>query len=86
MRGAGIRLDQFLKWAGVAPTGGQAKALVVTGCVTVNGRPESRRGRQLRPGDIVGVRRPSGLHHPPAEREGSAEDLFEVVGSGGDGP
>jgi ribosome-associated protein len=27
----------------------------VDGGVTVNGEPESRRGRQLNPGDVVGV-------------------------------
>lgn len=48
-----IRLGQFLKLAGLAEDGGQAKALVEDGAVTVNGRAETRRGRQLRAGDVV---------------------------------
>jgi len=41
--------------AGAASTGGHAKLLVQEGQVTVNGEIETRRGRSLRPGDIVGV-------------------------------
>lgn len=48
-----ITLDAFLKWAGVVQTGGQAKALIASGRVSVNGEPERRRGRKLRPGDRV---------------------------------
>jgi ribosome-associated protein len=50
-----ITLDAFLKWAGVADTGGQAKALITAGVVTVNGEVEPRRGRKLRPGDRVAL-------------------------------
>ena len=48
-----IRLGQLLKLAGIADSGGEARALVETGEVTVNGEPELRRGRQLRRGDVV---------------------------------
>ena len=48
-----IRLGQFLKLAGLAEDGGQAKALLEAGEVTVNGRPEARRGAQLKAGDVV---------------------------------
>ena len=48
-----IRLDQFLKLAGVVGTGGQAKLLIQDGQVMVNGETETRRRRQLVPGDIV---------------------------------
>jgi ribosome-associated protein len=48
---AGITLGDVLKWAGIAPTGGQAKLLVRSGRVTVNGMVERRRGRRLAPGD-----------------------------------
>lgn len=51
-----ITLDAFLKWAGVADTGGHAKALIASGEVSVNGEVELRRGRKLRPGDRVAVR------------------------------
>jgi ribosome-associated protein len=50
-----IRLGQLLKLAGEAGTGGEAKAILASGDVTVNGEPEARRGRQLHPGDVVGV-------------------------------
>lgn len=48
-----IRLDQFLKWAGLVSTGAQAKLLIQNGDVRVNGSLESRRGRKLGPGDQV---------------------------------
>lgn len=50
-----IRLGQLLKLAGVLETGGDVKELLATGTVSVNGEPETRRGRQLHPGDVVGV-------------------------------
>jgi ribosome-associated protein len=50
-----ITLGQLLKLAGVAETGGHAKELVLDGAVTVNGQEERRRGRKLRPADIVRV-------------------------------
>ncbi|MEW8979706.1 MAG: S4 domain-containing protein YaaA [Symbiobacterium sp.] len=50
-----ITLDAFLKWAGVAETGGHAKQIIATGAVSVNGEPEQRRGRKLRPGDRVSL-------------------------------
>lgn len=50
-----IRLGQLLKLAGVIGAGAEAKALLADGIVTVNGEVETRRGRQVRPGDEVGV-------------------------------
>ena len=50
-----IRLGQLLKLAGAASGGADAKALIASGQVTVNGEPELRRGRQLHPGDVVRV-------------------------------
>jgi ribosome-associated protein len=55
VRGDMIRLGQLLKVAGIAGSGGEAKALLEDGAVQVNGEPESRRGRQLRAGDEVTV-------------------------------
>jgi ribosome-associated protein len=55
IRGEVIRLGELLKLAGVVATGGEAKALLASAPVTVNGEPESRRGRQLRAGDEVRV-------------------------------
>ncbi len=53
IRGHMIRLGQLLKLAGVAQDGGEAKALLEAGEVLVNGVAETRRGRQLHPGDTV---------------------------------
>ncbi|MGH9076202.1 MAG: RNA-binding S4 domain-containing protein [Acidimicrobiales bacterium] len=50
-----IRLGQLLKLAGLAASGADARRLLEAGSVRVNGRPEVRRGRQLRPGDMVAV-------------------------------
>ncbi|WP_041233746.1 RNA-binding S4 domain-containing protein [Cylindrospermum stagnale] len=50
-----IKLDQFLKLMGVAPSGGQAKLMIVDGDVKVNGTVEIRRGRKLVSGDKVTV-------------------------------
>lgn len=55
LSGEPIRLGQFLKLAGFAEDGSQAKELLEAGDVQVNGRPESRRGAQLRAGDVVAV-------------------------------
>ena len=55
IRGEMIRLGQLLKLAGVVGGGGEAKALLAEGAVSVNGEPETRRGRQLAPGDVVTV-------------------------------
>jgi len=51
-----IKLDQFLKFAGAADTGGECKMMVQEGYVLVNGEQELRRGRKLYPGDTVSVR------------------------------
>ncbi|VEI02685.1 ribosome-associated protein [Acidipropionibacterium jensenii] len=51
-----IRLGQFLKFANLAETGGRARELIAEGLVYVNGEQETRRGRQLHPGDDVAVR------------------------------
>ena len=53
--GDSIRLGQLLKLADVADGGGEAKALLAEGAVSVNGEREERRGRQLHPGDVVRV-------------------------------
>lgn len=50
-----IKLDQFLKLAQVVQTGGEAKVLIQSGQVLVNGVVETRRGRKLRKGDVVVV-------------------------------
>ncbi|MGJ3507768.1 RNA-binding S4 domain-containing protein [Enemella sp. A6] len=51
-----IRLGQFLKYAGIVETGGEARELIADGRVSVDGEVETRRGRQLREGMVVEVR------------------------------
>ena len=48
-----IRLGQVLKLAGLAGSGGDARALIESGAVRVNEEVEARRGRQLHRGDVV---------------------------------
>ncbi len=48
-----IKLDSFLKFAGVTDTGGQAKEAVLEGLVLVNGEVCTMRGKKIRPGDVV---------------------------------
>ena len=55
IRGETIRLGQLLKLAGVVSSGSEVKALLASEPPLVNGEPETRRGRQLHPGDSVGV-------------------------------
>jgi ribosome-associated protein len=50
-----IRLGQFLKLADLIDTGGEAKIVIASGDVSVNGEVDTRRGRQLHPGDVVEV-------------------------------
>ncbi|MCS7173207.1 MAG: RNA-binding S4 domain-containing protein [Armatimonadetes bacterium] len=50
-----IALGAFLKWAHVVRSGGEAKYWIQAGWVRVNGQVERRRGRVLRPGDVVEV-------------------------------
>ncbi len=50
-----ITLGQLLKAIGIISTGGAAKAYLEASAVQVNGEPEQRRGRKLRPGDVVVV-------------------------------
>jgi ribosome-associated protein len=52
---AGTRLGQALKLADVVSTGGEAKVVIQSGEVKVNGEVETRRGRRLRSGDVVEV-------------------------------
>lgn len=51
--GESIRLGQLLKFASVVEDGADARAVVEAGEVSVNGEVDTRRGRQVRPGDTV---------------------------------
>jgi ribosome-associated protein len=55
VRDDGIRLGQLLKLAGLVDAGSDVRPLLLEGVVTVGGRLETRRGRQLKKGDVVAV-------------------------------
>lgn len=48
-----IKLDQLLKFAEVAESGGMAKILIKESAVKVNGEIMLMRGKKIRPGDII---------------------------------
>ncbi|HTN01262.1 RNA-binding S4 domain-containing protein [Planctellipticum variicoloris] len=48
-----LTLDQFMKREGWVGTGGQAKYVIQSEMVRVNGAVETRRGRQMVVGDVV---------------------------------
>ena len=48
-----MKLDQFLKFKGVVQTGGEAKMIIRSGKISVNGIVEIRRGRKLHDGDQI---------------------------------
>lgn len=50
-----IKLDQFLKFCGIAETGGHAKEIVAEGAVRLNGEVCLMRGKKLYPGDIIEI-------------------------------
>lgn len=51
----GITLGQALKAAALVGTGGEAKVVIQSGEVLVNGEVETRRGRRLMEGDVIEV-------------------------------
>lgn len=52
-----IKLEGLLKFEGVVMTGGEAKAIIQEGVVTVNGEVCTQRGRKIRSGDRVVIGR-----------------------------
>ncbi len=48
-----IKLDAFLKWAGIASLGSEAKMYIIDEMVKVNGEVCTQRGKKLRVGDTV---------------------------------
>jgi len=48
-----MKLDQFLKWNNIVSSGGEAKMLIISGQVSVNGEIENKRGRKLKIGDVI---------------------------------
>jgi ribosome-associated protein len=56
LTGEFVPLCDLLKLTGVADSGGQGKALVAAGEVTVDGRREDRKTAKIRAGQRVGCR------------------------------
>ncbi len=50
-----IRLDDLLKLTGCVQTGGQAKVLIQTGGVRLDGEVCTMRGKKLRGGEIITI-------------------------------
>ncbi len=55
-----IKLGQFIKLANLADSGAQARDMIESGDITVNGEVETRRGHHLADGDIVALQLPTG--------------------------
>lgn len=67
-----IRLGQFLKLANLVDNGADAKAVIADGLVSVDGEVETRRGRQLVPGNVVTL---AGQEARVATGEDAEDDL-----------
>lgn len=48
-----IKLDQLLKFSGIAENGAMAKAMILDGIVSVNGEVCLMRGKKIRQKDVV---------------------------------
>jgi len=64
-----IKLDQFLKITDIARSGGEAKLIIRSGEVSVNGEMELRRGRKLYDQDVVTVEDTSFTVHISADED-----------------
>ena len=51
-----IKLGQLLKLAGLVDQGSDAKLLIASGEVMVNGTVAQERGKKIHPGDVVQVK------------------------------
>ena len=67
-----VRLGQLLQIAGIAETGADARALLESEDVAVDGEVDTRRGRQLHGGEVVSVRTASGMESVRVQPEGGA--------------
>lgn len=50
-----IKLDQLLKFSGIAESGADAKDMILDGIVSIGGAACTMRGKKLRSGDCVTV-------------------------------
>lgn len=70
IKGDFITLASLLKFCGEAATGGEAKQLVKSGDVKVNGEVSEQKGKKLRNGDIVEI---SGRRYRTCNNEDSGD-------------
>ncbi len=70
-----IKLDQLVKFAGLSETGAKAKILIDLGEFNVNGECCTKRGKKIKPGDIIEFKNKKYkvVYEEPAEEENSAE-------------
>lgn len=50
-----IKLDQLLKFSGIAENGADAKDMILDGIVKYNGEVCTMRGKKVRPGDVAEI-------------------------------
>lgn len=50
-----IKLDQLIKFAGISYDGAEAKEMIKSGLVKLNGNTEMQRGKKIYPGDVVEI-------------------------------
>ncbi len=50
-----IKLQSLLKYAEIVGSGGEAKNIILDGCVKVNDEIITQRGKKVRSGDIVQI-------------------------------
>jgi len=55
-----IKLDQFLKYSGIAFSGGEAKMMILDGIIYVNDTKTVERGKKLYPEDIINIKADDG--------------------------
>lgn len=48
-----IKLDSFMKWAGIVGSGSDAKMLILDGEVKLNGEVVTQRGKKIFKGDCI---------------------------------
>lgn len=62
-----IKLDQLLKFSGIAESGADAKDMILDEMVSVNGEICTMRGKKMRPGDIAEVEFEDGIYRVTVE-------------------
>ena len=56
IKGEYITLGQFLKYVGIVSLGSEEKRYLSENVATINGEKDCRRGKKLRPGDLISLK------------------------------